>query len=230
MKPKHLLFIAVALIACATGVAAQTHYVPRISAGLHGGATLGQVGFSPSVRESFIQGITAGASLRWAEERHVGIVAELNFAQRGWKENFFENSGRFRYLRRLSYIEIPVMTHIFFGSRRFGGFFNLGPQIGYMISDGIESNFNYAAPATEPSFPSNRQTLQMAMEIKNRFDYGITAGAGMEFYINPRNSVQIEARYYYGLGNIFPSSKKDHFSASRTSMIAITAGYMFRIK
>ena len=190
--------------------------------------TLGEMGFSPSVRQSFTSGATAGVSFRWAEERHVGIKVELNFAQRGWAENF--EDAPFNYSRTLSYIELPVMTHIFFGSRRVNCFFNLGPQIGFMIGDKISSNFDYANPASVEGFPGNRQTLQMSMEVKNRLDYGISAGLGVEYYINPRNSIYIEGRYYYGLGNIYPSSKKDHFAASRGSMIAITAGYMFRLK
>ncbi len=207
---------------------AQTHYVPRVSVGAHAGATMGKMGFSPSVQQSFLPGFTFGASFRWAEERHVGLVAELNFSQRGWKENF--EDAPFSYSRRLSYIEIPVMTHIFFGGRRVCGFINLGPQIGYMIASSISSDFDYSNPTAIEGFPANRQTQQMGMEIKNRFDYGITAGAGVEFYLSPRNSIQLQARYYYGLGNIYPSSKKDHFSASRSSMITVTAAYIFRIR
>lgn len=54
---------------------------------------------------------------------------------------------------------------------------------------------------------------------QNKFDYGITAGAGIEFYLRPRHSIVLEARYYFGLGNIFPSTKADYFSASRASAI-----------
>ncbi len=70
----------------------------------------------------------------------------------------------------------------------------------------------------------------MQMDISSRFDYGITAGAGVEFIIRRRNSITLEGRYYYGLGNIFPSSRKDVFSASRGSSIQITLGYLFRLK
>jgi hypothetical protein len=68
------------------------------------------------------------------------------------------------------------------------------------------------------------------MDISNRLDYGITAGAGIEFIVRKRHSVTLEARYYYGLGNIYPSSKKDTFSASRGSSIQVTLGYLFRLK
>lgn len=208
---------------------AQTHYIPHVWVGGHAGMTMSEMSFSPSVRQSMVQGMTAGLSFRYAEERHVGLIAELNISQRGWKEDF--EGAPFSYSRRLTYMEIPVLTHIFFGSPKFKGFFNLGPVVGYMIGDNIKSDFDYAHPDQVPGFPlTNRSTEQMAMEIKNKFDYGITAGAGCEFVVKRRHAFTLEARYYFGLGNIYPSSKKDTFSASRGTSIMVTLGYMFRLK
>jgi hypothetical protein len=211
------------------GAKAQTHYIPHVWVGGHAGMTTSEMSFSPSVRQSMVQGMTAGLSFRYAEERHVGLIAEFNISQRGWKEDF--EGAPFSYSRRLTYMEIPVLTHIFFGSPKFKGFFNLGPVVGYMIGDNIKSDFDYAHPDQVPGFPlSNRSTEQMAMEIKNKFDYGITAGAGCEFVVKRRHAFSLEARYYFGLGNIYPSSKKDTFSASRGTSIMVTLGYMFRLK
>ncbi len=211
------------------GAKAQTHYIPHVWVGGHAGMTMSEMSFSPSVRQSMVQGMTAGLSFRYAEERHVGLIAEFNISQRGWKEDF--EGAPFSYSRRLTYMEIPVLTHIFFGSPKFKGFFNLGPVVGYMIGDNIKSDFDYAHPDQVPGFPlSNRSTEQMAMEIKNKFDYGITAGAGCEFVVKRRHAFSLEARYYFGLGNIYPSSKKDTFSASRGTSIMVTLGYMFRLK
>ncbi|OKY87047.1 MAG: hypothetical protein BHV69_00910 [Bacteroidales bacterium 52_46] len=208
---------------------AQTHYIPHVWVGGHAGMTMSEMSFSPSVRQSMVQGMTAGLSFRYAEERHVGLIAEFNISQRGWKEDF--EGAPFSYSRHLTYMEIPVLTHIFFGSPKFKGFFNLGPVVSYMIGDNIKSDFDYAHPDQVPGFPlTNRSTEQMAMEIKNKFDYGITAGAGCEFVVKRRHAFTLEARYYFGLGNIYPSSKKDTFSASRGTSIMVTLGYMFRLK
>lgn len=219
------------LLAALTGIAvnAQTHYIPHVWIGGHAGLTMSEMSFSPSVRQSMVQGVTAGISFKYAEERHVGLIAELNLSQRGWKEDF--EDAPFNYSRHLTYIEVPILTHIFFGSRKFKGFVNLGPVVGYMIGDNITSDFDYAHPDQVAGFPiANRSTEQMAMEVKNKFDYGITAGAGCEFIIKRRHAFSLEARYYFGLGNIYPSSKKDTFSASRGTSIIVTLGYMFRLK
>lgn len=225
---RRILTLTVLAIISATAINAQRHYVPHVHVGVHAGAALSQQSFYPSVKESMLPGMLFGLSFRYAEERHVGLLAELNIEQRGWKENFEE--APFNFQRRLTYIELPIMTHIFFGNRTVKGFFNLGPEVGYMIGDKTTADFPYMELPNVSDFPGNRRYEQMQMEISSRFDYGITAGAGVEFIIRRRHSIILEGRYYYGLGNIFPSSKKDTFSASRGSSIQISLGYLFRLK
>lgn len=221
-----LLFTAILAF---TSAKAQTHYIPHVWIGGHAGITMSEMSFSPSVKQSMTQGMTAGVSFKYAEERHVGLIAELNISQRGWKEDFEEHP--FSYSRTLTYTELPILTHIFFGSRKFKGFFNLGPVVGLMVGDNISADFDYEHPDQVAGFPlANRSTEQMSMEVKNKFDYGITAGAGCEFIVKCRHAISLEARYYFGLGNIYPSSKKDTFSASRGTSILVTLGYSFRIK
>lgn len=123
------------------------------------------------------------------------------------------------------------MTQIIFGSRRFKCFINLGPEVGYMISNSISANFDYTDLSSVHDWPERRRmTEQLNMEVKNKFDYGITAGIGFEFYVKPKHSITLEGRYYYGLGNVFPSTKADTFSASRNSAIEVTMGYYFRLR
>ena len=227
---KKTLILLLAVVAATLSAAAQTLYKSHVHVGGHAGAALSQQTFSPSIEQGMHKGLTLGASFRYAEERHVGLMAELNFTQRGWTEDFSDNP-QFSYSRTLSYIELPIMTHIFFGSRKVKCFFNLGPQLCYMVGDNISANFDYHNISSIPDFPSrNRHTAQMSMEVENRFDYGICGGVGMELIIKKRHSIMLEGRYYYGLGNIYGASKKDYFSASRGSAIMVTLGYMFRVK
>ena len=204
----------------------ETHYRPHLSVGGHGGVSLGKMSFSPSVKQGWLMGPEAGVSIRYAEEKIFGLVGEINFSQRGWNETFDDAS--LSYKRTLNYISIPVMTHIYFGSSRFKGFVNLGPEVSFMVSDNISSNFDYHNPASVGI--SGRQTDQLTMEVSNKFDYGITAGLGAEYYVKPRHSIYLECRFYYGLGNIFPSKRADTFSASRTMSLSATLGYNFRLK
>ncbi len=225
---KTLFFILMILVTVQLAVA-QTHYESHVHVGFHAGRSMSQISFTPSVKQKMYQGITMGVSARYAEERHVGLLGELNITTRGWQEKFEESP--LEYSRKLTYIEVPVMTHIFFGGRNLKGFVNLGPQICYMIGNSISSNFDYMNPHEVPDFPTeNRMTEQLSMEIKNKFDYGICAGLGVEGIIRRRHCLKLEGRLYYGLGNIFSAKKKDVFSASRGMCITITLGYMFRLK
>lgn len=218
-----------ALLLMPAAASAQRLYKPHVHVGVKGGATFSTVSFFPSIKDKMLGGTQFGVSFRYAEERHVGLMAELNLTQRGWAENLTGTS--LRYSHRTTYVELPLLTHIFFGNRTIKGFFNLGPQLGYMIYDNVDANFNYRDPMSVPGFPhDNRHLEQMKLSITNRFDYGITAGAGCELTLFGRNSFTLEARYYYGLANLFPSAKKDYFSASRGSSIMATLGYMFRVK
>ena len=208
---------------------AQRQYSPNLAVGVKGGMTMSRMSFSPNVQQKFLNGMLAGFAVRYTEENHFGLIGELNIQQRGWQEDF--EGEPFTYSRTLTYVQIPLLTHIYFGSDRMKGFVNLGPSVGYMISESISSNFDYRNPGAVEGFPiANRHVNQMSMDIKNRFDYGITAGAGVEFIIRKKHSVMLEGRYYYGLGNIFPSNKRDEFSASRGTSIQVTLGYLFHLK
>lgn len=207
----------------------QRVYTPEFYLGAHGGMTMARQSFYPSAPQSMLNGMMLGVTAKYTEQKYFGLIAELNFVQRGWAEKFEDTP--FTYSRRLNYLQLPLLTHIYFGSKRFRGYVNAGPEVAYLISSSVSANFDYRNYKAVEGFPlRNRENEQLDMPIKNRFDYGIMAGAGMEWNVKPRHIITLEARYYYGLGNIFPSAKKDVFNASRGWAIEILAGYSFRLK
>ena len=210
-------------------LSAQTHYEGQISVGGKAGATLSRVNFNPTVQQTMLPGMTAGVMFRYIEEKNFGLIAELNLAQRGWKENMEESD--YNYSHRFTCIELPIMTHIFFGNQRVKGFFNLGPELNVLVGDGISSNFDYENARTMEYFLNNsRHVEQLTMKVKNRLDYGICAGAGMELNLNAKHSLLLEGRFYYGLTDVFPNHKTDIFSSSNSMTIMVTLGYMYRLK
>lgn len=225
---RRVLAIILIMAAACAAVSAEDYFKPHVSVGVRGGMSMASMSFSPSVKQSWLMGGCGAVTFRYAEERLFGFIVELGMVNRGWKENFEEHP--FSYQRSLTYLTLPFMTHIYFGSKRVKGFINAGPSVSYMIGSSISANFDYTRPAAVEGFPRNRRTEQLWFDVANKFDYGICAGLGMELYINPRNSIVAEARLYYGLGNIFPASKADTFGASRNMNIEITAGYNFRVR
>lgn len=226
MKKYILLFF---LLLTGFTISAQREYIPKVYIGGKAGAIMSKISFTPEVKQSMQNGGMAGITFRYTEEKHVGLIAEINIEQRGWNEDFEELD--LKYSRSLTYIQIPLMTHIYFGGDKFKGFINLGPEVGYLISDNIESDFDYKNPSSVPGLSSSyRETEQLNTEIKNKFDYGISAGIGIEYFFKRKHSINLEGRFYYGLGNIYPDSKRDTFAASRSMSIMMTLGYSFRIK
>ena len=222
--------ISIILVVCsAVMLYGQSHYESNIAIGGKGGVTLSRVMFSPSVQQNWHVGKMFGATFRYTEERNFGLLVELLFEERGWKENYEKTD--FRYQRTFSYIQLPIMTHVYFGSSKFRGFVNLGPELGFMIGESIKSNFDYEHAETVPGFPyQNRHIEQLTEEVKSKFDFGISLGLGLEAIAKRKHSMQLEARLYYGLANVFSSHKSDPFAGSTNLAIQITFGYMFRVK
>ena len=207
---------------------AQTHYKGTIAVGGKAGASFSKVNFNPSVQQTMEPGVTAGVTFRYIEEKNFGLIAELNMTQRGWKEAFDDID--YNYSRKFTYLELPIMTHIYFGNR-VKGFFNLGPELNVMLGNSIKSNFAYQEAASLEYFiQDTRHIEQLTMEVNNKLDYGICVGAGMEVGLNTKHSLLLEGRFYYGLTDVFPNHKTDIFSGSNSMSVTVTLGYFYRLK
>lgn len=226
---KRLITFLLVLNCLVLNILSQERYSANIAIGVKAGTTLSQTMFAPGVQQKMIPGMLCGVAVRYIEENHFGVIGELNFMQRGWKEVFEETP--YSFSRRLSYIQIPLLAHIYFGNERTRFFFNAGPEVGFLLTDKPKANFNYTDLSSVPDFPiTNRNTAQFTMDIKNKIDYGISAGLGLEVSVNRKNSLLLEGRFYYGLNNLFSANKKDIFSASNGISIMVSLGYMFHIK
>lgn len=229
---KHLtktLGVAAVVACCGMTARAEIHYKPQISIGARGGASLARMAMLPSPKQTWVAGSSGALQLRYQEEKLFGLVAELGVTTRGWAEDF--TGAPLYYRRTLTAVTLPVMTQLNFGGRRMRGFVNAGPAVSYIVDDRIASNFDYANPTGTPQWPTTpRATAQLTAGLSQRIDYGITGGLGAEYRLTPRNSVTLEARYYYGLANVFPSAPADPFNAARCMNLEITAGWWFRVR
>ena len=223
---KRIVFLTIALLTFFN--ASAQDFNPQLSIGAKGGVSLSQTMFSPNIDQNFIIGQCGGIMVRYIEENHFGLIGEINWVNRGWKETFKDTS--YEFSRKLNYLQIPLLAHIYFGSDRAKVFFNAGPEIGFLISNSSTMNFNPNYVESLEDFPEFHETAQMTMDIKNKIDYGISAGLGVEISINSKHSLLMEGRFYYGLNNVFGANKKDVFSASNGIAIMATLGYYFRLK
>ena len=98
-----------------------------------------------------------------------------------------------------------------------------------MIGESTSANFDYNNLSQIKDFPL-RTTYQYQLAAENKVDYGISAGLGGEFSLNRRNSIYIEGRFYYGLGNVLRSGRTEKFRGSNSMSIMASIGYWFRVK
>lgn len=244
MNIKHIIAVVALSVCCLTTVQAQIgEHRSDFAIGANGGYVLSKVGFTPTVQQKQHGGITGGLSLRYVCEKYFkticSVYAEVNYAKVGWTEDILdiENNAvlisgtgeALKYQRDITYIQIPVFAHLAWGreERGFNFFVNLGPQIGIYLNESTTTNFDETTP-TENDRVSNI-TAQYDMPVEKKLDYGIAAGAGMEYSIPKVGHFLLEGRYYYGLGNIYGSSKKDYFGKSNFGQIVVKASYLFDI-
>ena len=234
-------------------------YRTDFAVGFNGGYSLSSISFVPKVPQGQLGGITAGLSARYTCEKYFNsicaVVGEVNLSQIGWKENILDFNDQpvvlhtdetqtLQYSRKMSYVQIPILARLGWGRERKGlqAFFQIGPQIGFFLSEKTETNFDVRQsdfnpgtrdkPNSSYKYQSSRVSdvvAQDTMAVENTFDYGIAAGAGLEFSHCKLGHFLVEGRYYFGLGNIYGSSKRDYFARSNFGNIVIKFTYLFDI-
>lgn len=228
------------LLFCLSATAQIGEHRNVFSVGVNGGYVLGNVGFVPSVSQKMHDGMTGGVSVRYTSEKYFSticsILTELNYAQAGWKEDVRDMQDQpvvnsvtgvaETYERTLNYVQLPVFAHLAWGreTKGFNFFVQAGPQFGYLVSESTSKNFDLAN--INLADRANKTIAQDSTSVEHKFDYGIAAGAGIEYSHPKIGHFMLEGRYYYGLGNIFGDSKRDNFSKSNLGNIVIKLTYL----
>ena len=225
-----------------------------LAIGVNGGYAMSNVDFMPTVPQGWQGGMTGGVTVRYTCEKYFksicAVVAEVNYAQIGWKEDILDmqdqpvplhtdNTQNLRYARQMNYVQVPVLARLGWGRERngFQAFFQIGPQVGFFLSDKTEANFDVHDPAFDSSSPDyqyagkrvSHVVAQDTMAVENKFDYGIAVGAGLEYSNRHVGHFLIDARYYYGLGNIYGATKRDYFGRSNFGNIVVKFTYLFDV-
>ena len=214
-----------------------------LAIGFNGGLNMSSVSFTPKVSQAKLNGITGGLSVRYVCEKYFSTVCslygEINYSQMGWKEDIVDVNDMpvintatglpEEYSRTVNYIQVPLMAHLAWGREQkgFAFFVNLGPQFGIYMSESTKTNFDFSDRNAADRV--NPVCAQDTMAVENKFDYGIAAGAGIEFSHPKVGHFLLEGRYYYGLGNIYCDSKRDYFGSSNFGTITVKLAYLFDI-
>lgn len=198
---------------------AQTRIPREVHLGVIGGANVSKYEFAPRVSQKWTTSYTGGVAVRYIEETLFGLQAELLLTERAYAD-FYEPYPDLHFVRNLKYIELPVMAHVYFkmGSHNEIAF-DAGPKFGFFLSDNIDSNLPEGFGETGDYIL--RVNKHHELPISRKFDYGIQAGLGYEFKFNDKMSLMLQGRYYYGLANLWPDTKADHFEQSSNQSVQI---------
>ena len=229
MMKRNTVFLFFSLVFTGIGIQAQNTFRPEWVIGVSGGIDFSSVSFSRKVAQNKLMGVNGGVTVRWITEKNLGLQLEVNFSQKGWKEDIeqmdeektLSMSNPF-YSRTLNYIDIPLLTHIYLGGNKIRFFVNMGPQIGFFLYENRSENLN---GESIPNKPNAQHTLQ----IEKKIEWGLGGGPGLEFRSNAGYFL-LEGRYYYGLSDIYSTRRGDAFSKASNQIIAVKLSYLIPIR
>ncbi len=199
-------------------VSAQYNTLSEWYIGFSGGKTVSTLTLVPKlVDKVFALNNDAGFTIRYISEEHFGLQAEANYFQSGWKEDLSGTGLTYSYERKLNLVQVPLLLHAFAGSKNTRYFLNIGPQLGFLIGE------------SENIIDNSKVFEQHGKSVENNFQYGIVAGAGLEFHLW-KTVLGVEGRYCYQFSNIFNDEIGSYFNTSSIQAISINAHLLFRLK
>lgn len=200
-----------------TFVFAQYNTRNEWSVGLSAGANASTITTVPKyVDKMLLIQPGAGLSIRYISEDHFGIQLECNYVASGWREDAEGNGLNPSYERSIQFIELPFLLHAYSGGTMARYFLNIGPKIGYMISENervINDGYSY---------------LQHGKNVEKSFQYGVLAGLGVGLHVG-KNALNLEGRFHYHLSNLFNDAIQDDFSTSNLQVISVHLTYFYQI-
>lgn len=228
MKHKRL---AIAIIATMISIQASAQW----KAGLQAGYTYNRLTASASYAydRNLVpgHGFTVGIPVQYEFYDWFSIEADFAYIQKNYSMLRSAQFADTYYNTSNSYLQIPVMAHFSFGGKRLRGFFNAGAYMGFWASSRIQGRQNQYF--YQPEWPQSdmapyhfNEKVPFDSRRDNRFEGGLSAGAGIKYIISPTVAIVVEARYNYGLTDIQKEYMNKQFHRYNNTL-SLQAGCMF---
>lgn len=152
-------------------------------------------GATKSGRTDLIAGLTADYEFC----DRTSVRTEFNYIQYGYRFESSQTLGTQSYSQKedykVNYLEIPILGRYDFneGDLEFGVFF--GPFFGFRFCS--QEEFSRTIGTFSQSGTADRR------ENTTKFHFGLTGGLGGELRLNDTWSTYLDARYNFGLSNIY---------------------------
>lgn len=183
------------------------------------------------------RGMTAGINALYIAQNHFGVFVECNLTKKGWCEKFRARNGQTERLvgaddvdfngvdldRELTYIDIPVLAHIYFGGKC-RAYLNFGPQFSILTK---EKDNTYVTEL-------QRQTLTMRDPRVNpdietsKYDLSLSAAVGFDLHLEKFHPM-LEVRWAYGTHDLYETGKMELFQRASTQNLALVLKFMMPV-
>lgn len=190
---------------------------PKLWMGLRGGAHLSRYQFVPSVSQRQYRGRGAGLLFRLDLERGASVQLELNYVETGWKERFDDNR---KSIRHLTYLELPVLSHLYLSKGAWRVFVNAGPFLGYNVGD--------RHCALGEGFDTS-QLFRQTTPLKYKVAWGLVGGVGLSYAFGARQRLELDGRVGYNFQDVWGNRRIDPYGQSTELRIALALSYCFSL-
>ncbi len=211
---KKIFLIAILFFVFNNTFAQVEKFEPVAQFGIKQGINYSSVLFSPGIKQGIKLGYNGGFLFKYKNESFFALQVELNYSEKGWLEEFDTIPNA--YQRNLNYIELPFMTHVYFGKRALQFYVNLGSSVGYLVDEKEIKEINNELYARE----------YYEAVIENKFDFNVLAELGITLDTKI-GEFQAGFRYAMTLTDIFKYTSDSFFEESQNQVISFSLGYYF---
>jgi len=186
--------------------------------GARGGYNISSVSFLPTQDEEQVNDlhIDAGFVAKHFDTKYFGFQGELNLTQRGYRAPIVDSV----FNKRINtYIELPMFMQI---KAEHKGFF-VHLNVGFYASVLLESQHG-----NNQQGEYNLNTYDIHVLRDNRFDYGIPGGVGFGYNFK-WGTLQLDARYFYGLGDLYHHDYNGNPMRSPARVLNFSVSYLLNI-
>ena len=211
MKPFRLPVKVVSALAFICGASSAAH-AQRF--GITAGATFSSVRTSGDLTLSNRTGSTFGVSLQVPAGSTFTFQPELLFISKGAKFSSANSVGNFR----LDYVEIPLLLRYDISRGIIGPHIYLGPSAGFNVGCNVSGTLTSGTNTSTTCSNNNFKPKSL--------DYGITAGAGVDFNLGGLAATG-GARYGIGLADIRSDNSTTFRNRVHNGVLSLYVGLLF---
>jgi hypothetical protein len=190
----------------------------QLHVGLRGGYSISSVDFIPDYKQRpvYERLFDAGLVFKYFDLQYFGFQGEVNLTQRGYRLPLGDEK---HYKRISTYAEIPLFMQVRAKHNNIFIHFNAGVTASYMLRSVEGDNLTGSYQMS---------TYETNILRDNRFDYGLMGGLGVGYDFS-WGTIQVEARFHYGLGDLYYYKFEDNPTRSPARVQNISFTYLYNI-